>query len=183
MCGEQGPLHNGTLGVHRVNTTLHLTYGHCKVCLILCKVDEMWQMTENGRLWSEGEIGTLLGAWSEKMIQTQLLHEYHLWWGIVLEIEEQMWKMGHDHCKSSVKMPNIHSKSGTKMWWASKGWAGLVWVKLKPKQSTMPFSTCGLQWSTINFTHMHFPTRMWSGFNPYKFSPLYREDSFGGGSG
>ena len=33
---------------------------------------------EHGRLWSEGEISALLDAWSEKMILTQLLHEYHL---------------------------------------------------------------------------------------------------------
>ena len=57
MCDEQGPLHKGTLGVHRVNTTSHLTHGHCKVsltpfCVKWMKCDKMM---EHGRLWSEEE--------------------------------------------------------------------------------------------------------------------------------
>ena len=51
-----------------MNTTSHFTHGHCKVSLTPFCVKRMKcdKMMEHGQLWSE------------KMIQMQLLHEYHL---------------------------------------------------------------------------------------------------------
>ena len=119
------PLHTGTfkVGCTRVEPTLHLSHGHrkvgspqfrqvgsihfCKSVRPTCKAGLTWEnMAERGRLWSEGEISTLLDAWSEGRIQAQLLG------AVRSEVpfrknEEELRKPGYDcsykQCRNKIK--------------------------------------------------------------------------------